>query len=92
MTQVQPAAVLPRIGRNAHLPPLDGLRDVAILGVLLFHCGQMTGGFLEKIQFLVRWRCRTVGMHDSVAAVGWVLGVFNVVLAMSYLVEVLLAV
>jgi hypothetical protein len=32
--------------RKAHLPALDGLRGVAILGVLLFHTGHLPGGFL----------------------------------------------
>jgi peptidoglycan/LPS O-acetylase OafA/YrhL len=33
-------------GRRQHLAALDGLRGVAILGVLLFHTGHLSGGFL----------------------------------------------
>jgi len=33
-------------GRGQHLAALDGLRGVAILGVLLFHTGHLSGGFL----------------------------------------------
>jgi peptidoglycan/LPS O-acetylase OafA/YrhL len=32
--------------RKPYLPALDGLRGVAILGVLLFHTGHLSGGFL----------------------------------------------
>jgi peptidoglycan/LPS O-acetylase OafA/YrhL len=36
----------PSTGRGPYLPALDGLRGVAILGVLLFHAGHLSGGFL----------------------------------------------
>ncbi len=35
-----------RCGRRRHLAALDGLRGVAIAGVLLFHTGHLSGGFL----------------------------------------------
>ncbi|MFF1612459.1 acyltransferase family protein [Amycolatopsis sp. NPDC058278] len=47
MSEVRPAAAIRFAGgRKPHLPALDGLRGVAILGVLLFHTGHLPGGFL----------------------------------------------
>ncbi|WP_410657967.1 acyltransferase family protein [Amycolatopsis sp. lyj-112] len=47
MTKVeQSQAVRPDTGRRAQIPALDGLRGIAILGVLLFHTGHLPGGFL----------------------------------------------
>ncbi|GAA4943556.1 acyltransferase [Streptomonospora halophila] len=59
MTPVPPAAAAgpapgpsigptaePGTGGKAHLHALDGLRGAAILGVLLFHTGHLSGGFL----------------------------------------------
>ncbi|ONI83155.1 acyltransferase [Actinosynnema sp. ALI-1.44] len=43
MTEVQSTTVAER---KRHLPALDGLRGVAIIGVLLFHTGHLPGGFL----------------------------------------------
>ncbi|TDD70319.1 acyltransferase [Actinomadura darangshiensis] len=47
MTMVQPSkATGAPAGRRPYLPALDGLRGLAILGVLLFHTGHLPGGFL----------------------------------------------
>ncbi|WP_328609731.1 acyltransferase [Amycolatopsis sp. NBC_00345] len=47
MTSVQPVQTArPAAGGKTHLSALDGLRGLAILGVLLFHTGHLPGGFL----------------------------------------------
>ncbi|HTI27823.1 MAG TPA: acyltransferase [Kutzneria sp.] len=47
MTDTQSAGVAGSVaGRGSHVPSLDGLRGVAVVGVLLFHTGHLPGGFL----------------------------------------------
>lgn len=46
MTGLQPARTAPATWRGAHVSSLDGLRGVAVLGVLLFHADLLPGGFL----------------------------------------------
>ena len=36
-----------------HIPALDGIRGVAVLGILLFHAGHLVGGWLGVDLFLV---------------------------------------
>lgn len=46
MNVAEQSGVVRGAGPRVHLAALDGLRGVAILGVLLFHTGHLSGGFL----------------------------------------------
>ncbi len=52
-TASRPPAARDRRPRITHRPALDGLRGLAVVGVLLFHGGLLTGGYLGVDLFFV---------------------------------------
>ena len=48
--EARPTDTAPRL---RHIPSLDGLRGVAVVAVVLFHGGHLTGGYLGVDLFFV---------------------------------------
>ncbi|WP_345761714.1 acyltransferase family protein [Diaminobutyricibacter sp. McL0608] len=46
LTLPAPGSTAPPTARRSYVPALDGIRGIAIIGVLLFHTGSFAGGFL----------------------------------------------
>jgi peptidoglycan/LPS O-acetylase OafA/YrhL len=74
--QIQPAPLRPAPLR--HVPALDGLRGVAVAGVLLFHADHLLGGFLGVDLFftLSGFLITTILLQEVVRTGGVRLGTF----------------